>query len=191
MFTWFWLAVISNHTWWILPGDVGLTIAAVMIVSGIITYLIFDSLPPQEPPTCIPRRHCCHNSQLSNTIIKALDDGINTITKGINKMKVQRRRRPLGFFNYSFHPRRKKYKASLHASLTGMTTTWAQDSNASPGMFDSDSQSLMLDDGASACITNDKNDFTDPPRRVDRKVKGIKGHAKATHRGTIKWHLED
>ena len=49
----------------------------------------------------------------------------------------------------------------------------------------------MLDDGASACITNDKNDFTEPPRGVDRKVKGIKGHAKATHRGTIKWHLED
>ena len=29
------------------------------------------------------------------------------------------------------------------------------------------------------------------PKRVDRKVKGIKGHANATHRGTIKWHLED
>ena len=68
---------------------------------------------------------------------------------------------------------------------------WVQDSNASPSMFDSDSQALMLDDGASACITNDKNNFTEPPRRVDHKVKGIKGHAKATHRGTIKWHLED
>ena len=57
--------------------------------------------------------------------------------------------------------------------------------------FDSDLRALMLDDGASACITNDKNDFIEPPKRVDRKVKGIKGHAKATHRGTLKWHVED
>ena len=70
-----------------------------------------------------------------------------------------------------------------------MTTTWA---NRSPKMtmlgkqFDSDSQALMLDDGASACITNDKDNFIEPPKRVDRKVNGIKGHAKATHRGTLK-----
>ena len=49
----------------------------------------------------------------------------------------------------------------------------------------------MLNDGTSACITNDKNDFIEPLKRVDRKVKGIKGHTKPTHRGAIKWHLKD
>ena len=49
----------------------------------------------------------------------------------------------------------------------------------------------MLDDGTSACITNDKGDFIEPPKRVDRKVRGIKGHTKATHRGTLKWQVED
>ena len=57
--------------------------------------------------------------------------------------------------------------------------------------LDSDSQALMLDDGTSACITNDKDDFIKPPKRVDCKVRGIKGPAKATHRGTLKWHVED
>ena len=57
--------------------------------------------------------------------------------------------------------------------------------------FDSDSRALMLDAGASACITNDKGDFIEPPKRVDHKVRGIKGHTKATHRGTLKWHVED
>ena len=32
----------------------------------------------------------------------------------------------------------------------------------------------MLNDGASACITNDKGDFIEPPKRVDHKVRGIK-----------------
>ena len=31
----------------------------------------------------------------------------------------------------------------------------------------------------------------EPPKRVDMKAKGIKGHAKTTHRGMIKWHIED
>ena len=43
----------------------------------------------------------------------------------------------------------------------------------------------------SACITNDKDDFIEPPKCVDHKVRGIKGHAKATHHGTVKWHIED
>ena len=75
-----------------------------------------------------------------------------------------------------------------------MTTTWSNPgaSTRPPArQFDSDSHDLMLDDGASACITNCKEDFVEPPKRVDRKVKGIKGHADATHRGTIKWYLED
>ena len=147
----------------ILPGDVGLLVAALMIVLGIITCLIFDSLLPRESPTYIPKRHRQHHSLVSTTIFKFINDGITFITKGINKLKVQRRRRPPGLYNYSFRPWRKKYKARPQASLTGMTTTWAQDNNASPGMFDSDSQALMLDDGASACITNDMNDFTEPP----------------------------
>ena len=49
----------------------------------------------------------------------------------------------------------------------------------------------MLNDGASACITNCKDDFIEPPKCIDSKVKGIKGHVKATHRGTLKWHVED
>ena len=75
-----------------------------------------------------------------------------------------------------------------------MTTTWSNEWTKAPALgrqCNSDSQALMFDDGASACITNNKHDFIEPRKHVDRKVKGIKGHAKATHRGIIKWHLED
>ena len=174
-----------------LPGEVGLTISAFLIVSSIIFSILLDSILPQDPPTYIPRRRHRHHGQFYNVIFKVIHDGFDSITHYIDKLKVQRRLRPPGVYYYRIRPRRKKYKVSLQSALTGMTTTWAPDNNASPGMFDSDSQALMLDDGASACITNDKNDFIEPPQRVDRRVKGIKGHAKATHRGTVKWHLED
>ena len=49
----------------------------------------------------------------------------------------------------------------------------------------------MVDDGASACITNDKNDFVGTPKTISRKVNGINGQAQATHRGTVRWLIED
>ena len=75
-----------------------------------------------------------------------------------------------------------------------MTSTWSNPgaSTRTPArQYNSDLQDLMLDDGASACITNCKEDFVEPPKRVDRNLKGIKGHADATHCGTLKWYLED
>ena len=75
-----------------------------------------------------------------------------------------------------------------------MTSMWSNENLKTPPQgkqFDSNSQALMLDDGASACITNDKDDFIEPPKRVNYKVRGIKGHSKATYCGTLKWHIED
>ena len=57
--------------------------------------------------------------------------------------------------------------------------------------FDSDSQALMLDDGMSDCTTNDKDDFIEPPKYINCKVRGIKGHVKVTHHSTVKWHIKD
>ena len=87
--------------------------------------------------------------------------------------------------------RRKKRELVHHGLLTGMPTTWDSRHSQTQGTFDSDAQVLILDDGASTCITNDKQDFIEPPKQVDWKVKGIKGHADATHKCTIKWHIED
>ena len=96
-------------------------------------------------------------------------------------------------FKYKKVPPEVPWDLSSQKSIPVMTTTWTNGtSDIPPGrQFDSDSQALTLDDGASACITNDKRDFIEPPTRVNRKVRGIKGHAKATFRGTIKWHVED
>ena len=49
----------------------------------------------------------------------------------------------------------------------------------------------MLDDGASASITNDHNDFIQKPRGKKHNVQGIAGSAQATLCGTIQWYLDD
>ena len=90
--------------------------------------------------------------------------------------------------------RQKKQRCDSFKQVASMTSTWTQQWSAPrtcAKQFDSDSHALMLDDGASACITNCMKDFIESPKRVDQKVQGIKGHANATHRGTLKWHVED
>ena len=139
-----------------------------------------------------PRKKHRSKSCLPIILFEALDQQCAmTITEHINNMKVRRRSHPPKFRYSGDRPKRKKGRHVPKTTLTGMTTTWTNERIVPSGTFDSDSQTLMLDDGASACIMNDSRDFIEPPKRVDRKVKGIKGHAQATHRGTLKWYIED
>ena len=188
---WFWLAIIHHFLWWLLPEEVGLALAAISLAAGFIAYLLLDVFAPQEPLPYVPKKRCKHAYHFAFPILHAMNLCATSVMTRISNMKDQRHNRPPGL-RYSGHRhRRKKGKPILNATITGMTTTWSGEQTPSLGMFDSDLQALMLDDGASACITNDKEDFIELPKRVDRKVKGIKGHANATHRGTLKWHIED
>ena len=156
-----------------------------------ILYVFIDAFMPQDPPTYVPKAGRSSAWSYFNYVYCLLEKCATMLATPISNMKARRRLRHQGH-QYSGHRhRRKKRKLVPQVILTGMTTTWNSPCSPSQGTFDSDAQALMLDDGASACITNDKGDFMEPPKWVDMKVKGIKGHANATHRGTIKWHIED
>ena len=51
--------------------------------------------------------------------------------------------------------------------------------------FEFDATSLMIDDGASACITNNLTDFIGRAHCINQQIKGIAGHAQAMHKGTV------
>ena len=154
-------------------------------------YLVFDMVAPKEQPNYVPKRKRKHRDAFSTALLHVLEQGTSIIVERINKMKVRRRLRPLKLRYSGYRPKRKQGKYVSSASLTCMTTKYSNTRGDQLSTFDSDAQMLMLDDGASACITNDAHDFIEPPKRVDKKVKGIKGHARATHRGTVRWYLED
>ena len=171
-----------------------MSIATFFLTSGLILTLVLDCVDMREPQPYVPKRHRPSKGLWIKYFLKALNRCTPTVMKLINNIKVTRKYRPPGH-RYSGHCyRHKKIRRGLHSAINSMTTTWVNEWTKTPSLgkqFDSDSRALMLNDGASACITNDKEDFVEPPKHVDRKVKGTKGHAKATHQGTIKWHLED
>ena len=126
--------------------------------------------------------------------IKAFNTAFDLFNAGLEKMimniKVRRRYQPRKPRTCGRRTRQKKQRQVSLTQVTNMTSTWSNPgaSTRTPArQFDLDSQDLMLDDGSSACTTNCKDDFVEPPKRVDRKVKGIKGHADTTRRSTLKW----
>ena len=147
--TWFWLAITQNIVWWLLPDDVGLMLAAIFMVSGLIIYLILEGIAPQEQQSYIPKKRCWRKSRLFIPILTALNQCATTLTKSISNMKVRCQYHLPRLRYFGHRHKRKKGKFLFYTTLTGMTTTWTKNQTASSGMFDSDSQVLMLDDGAS------------------------------------------
>jgi hypothetical protein len=60
-----------------------------------------------------------------------------------------------------------------------------------PIQLDSDSHTLILDNGCSASITNCMDDFVSPPWRVRANIEGYSGSTSATHVGTVCWKIGD
>ena len=194
-FPWFWLTVCYHPFWLLIPNDVGMTITAFLLTFNILFILMLKCVGPEEKHPYVPKRLQPPKILWTKSMLKAMACCKAPLIKTLTNMKVCRRYRPLGHRSAGHRSNRhKKCSRDYYLPIPIMTTTWANDTFKTPPgskQFDSDSRALMLDDSASACITNDNGDFIKPPKRVDRKVSGIKGHTKATHRGTLKWHVED
>ena len=57
--------------------------------------------------------------------------------------------------------------------------------------FDSDSFEILVDNGASRSITNNKKDFIDTPRLARTLIEGYSGTSEASLIGTVKWTIAD
>ena len=173
-----------------------MTIAAFLLTFSVMILITLDGDDNGEKQPYVPKRLRPPKYLWIKSMLKPMCLCADFVTYKIANMKVRRKYHPQGPRITGL--RRRWYKKVprdrlLHDSIPVMTTTWEDNVSKTPlgRLFDSDSRTLMIDDGASACITNDKGNFIEPPTKVNRKVRGIKGHAKATHRSTIKWHVED
>ena len=194
-YPWFWLTVCYHPLWLLIPNNVMMMISAFFLTFSVLALITLDCTGPAEKPPYVPKRLRPHKSTWIKSMIKRVGACAEPLVTTITRLKVhrwQQRQSPR-----RAGPRRRQYMKVpqdhlLHDSIPVMTTTWEDNVSKPLGkQFDSNSSTLMIDDGASACITNDKGDFIEPPKKVNRKVRGIKGHTKATHCGTVKWHVED
>ena len=173
-----------------------MTIKAFLLTFSVLLVITLDGYGSEEKHPYVPKRFRPPKNVRIKSMLKPMCLCADLFFNKIANMRVRRKYCSQG--PRVAGPRRRWYKKVLwdrllHDSIPVMTTTWEDSVSKTPSgrQFYSDSRTLVIDDGASACITNDKGDFIEPPTKVNRKVRGIKGHAKATHRGTIKWHVED
>jgi hypothetical protein len=57
--------------------------------------------------------------------------------------------------------------------------------------FDSDSYQIMVDNGASYSISNNIDDFIEPPTKIGPKIKGFAGSLTTSLIGTVQWYITD
>ena len=184
----------TNLLWFMLPLDMGLALYTFSVCAIIFLLLLIEMHALEAPKQYVPKKQRPLESRWTKAFFQALNRLADEAEKMFMNIKVRQRYRPQKPRTCGRCTRWKKQRLVSLTQVINMTSTWSNQWSVprTPArQFDSDSHMLMLDDGASACITNCKEDFIEPPKRVDRKVKGIKGHADATHRGTLKWYLED
>jgi hypothetical protein len=58
-------------------------------------------------------------------------------------------------------------------------------------IFDSDSFDILVDGGATSCISNNLSDFIKPPKDSAVRVKGFNGTTSSTKVGTVIWNMLD
>jgi hypothetical protein len=84
---------------------------------------------------------------------------------------------------------------ALSAIATGIARANAAAAISEDGprrpIFDSDSFDILVDGGASACISNNLADFIKPPKTSAIRVKGFNGTTSSTKVGTVRWSILD
>ena len=73
--------------------------------------------------------------------------------------------------------------ARAHSAVNAQRSTRA--------IFDSDSFDILVDGGATSCISNSIADFVKPPKASSVRVKGFNGTTSSTRVGTVVWHVLD
>ncbi len=57
--------------------------------------------------------------------------------------------------------------------------------------FDTDSYDILIDNCCSHTLTNDINDYIEPPVKSKVMVRGYNGNTNSTMVGTVKWNIND
>ena len=157
------------HLWELLillTGDYSAIVMAAIQVSLIIIVISIEDPKETHDMTYVPKRKqpprnkilACSNC-LMNTFCMCLDVWINTGVKRNHKQHPKWKTR-----NNKQKWHNKIWLSKGHCNMHMMSTPFK--GNLWRNSFDSDSQALMFDDGASASITNDLLDFAIKPTPI-------------------------
>ena len=82
-------------------------------------------------------------------------------------------------------------KATIWQTLAYKATNKRRKDPKDDLSFDSDSYQIMVDNGASYSISNNLDDFIEPPTKIGPKIKGFAGSQTRSLIGTVQWHITD
>ncbi len=130
----------------------------------------------------------------------------STYTNKLRKEEIERLCKKVSFqlvymrfiIKRSAKMRRKSYgnskgpTDSVFATTTTIEARSAMDKERRIRMeFDTDSFDILIDNCCSHTLTNDINDYIEPPVKSSVRVRGYNGSTNSTMVGTVKWKIRD
>ena len=109
VFSWFWLAITHNLLWLVLPDNVGMSITAFFLTSGLIITLTLDCFDSREQLPYVPKRRCPYQSLWIKSLLNTINRCSSALTKIVNNIKVRHKFQPPGFRYSGHHYKHKKY----------------------------------------------------------------------------------
>jgi hypothetical protein len=154
-------------------------------------YFYFEQEHPSQPY----QKKSKLQKYLSNSLHKIelrIDDWISKLHAALSSPR-RRYYRTTTTYKTTLKQNRVKtnvFRAICMATILSASTTTAR--TARKGDFDTDSRKLLIDNCATASITNNINDCNTTPVPIKRTVKGIGGLLQTqVYSTTIKWDIED
>jgi Reverse transcriptase (RNA-dependent DNA polymerase) len=187
-------------------------VQALMAASLLVWLIVTNWGNDQSVRTYVPRRLRKSSqfiqwlkSKIKDHLGQPLDDYIYSIKVSRTRADRHRRRRPrrlpyffwlLGFLFASLFLLPFQLASLLRPPTRIPTFCFTASSNADSSaipntlVFDSESFTILVDNGASHSFTTDQSDFVEPPTPLQRRVVGV-GNGMATHVGTVEWPIMD
>jgi Reverse transcriptase (RNA-dependent DNA polymerase)/GAG-pre-integrase domain len=203
----------------LLPDIALLLIGALLVILACLCTTLSEFYSPTRE-TNKPRHRQAHRpSPIQQWIVHRMADTAEWVVNAIESLTVRRRRahrtnRTSGNaarWTARSHAARLTRRGSAikpyRSVATNLETTLSKVRRAESGRltamvasyksphdrhrYDLDSKLMAIDNCCSKCITNDVNDFIEPPMKVNVRVQGVGGTVTAKLCGTVKWESED
>ncbi len=186
-------------------AELAMASAALQVVFWVVLWVTMAAVLPSKPNPYVPKRLRSYISRWFqvgltsvNTSIEALADSVAPL---FSVRSTCRRAHLRSSAAPTHHPvTRRCHRAAtlfVFTSVTmGVARAQAFCDHPSPPMahravFDSDSYDILVDGGATACISNCLADFIRPPTKTPIRIKGFNGTYSTARIGTVRWPILD
>ena len=186
-------------------AELAMASVALQVVFWVVLWVTMAAVLPSKPNPYVPKRLRSYISRWFQVGITSVNNTIEALADSVAPLFSVRSNCRRAHLRSSAAPTHTPVTRRCHRAATlfvftsvtmGVARAQAFCDHPSPPMahravFDSDSYDILVDGGATACISNCLADFIRPPTKTPIRIKGFNGTYSTARIGTVRWPILD